>query len=174
VDRSDEAQDGKKPHGEAPDETGAPDLTGIDRRTFFGVVAACSLGITGVALAGPAIASLVPPGRSIDGTTKIGALSIVAVKDLPLNSPVPFQYGDDEIFAVRLTGDKVLVMSAACPHVRCKLYWDAAKKEFACPCHASFFTLQGVKISGPSPRNMDKATFAIKNGTIVVTNIATA
>jgi Rieske Fe-S protein len=174
VDRSDETHDREEEVRGPAEETDAPDLTRIDRRAFFGVVAACSLGLTGVALATPAIASLVPPARSIDGKTKIGALAIVAVKDLPVNKPVPFEYGDDEVFAIRQTGDKVIVLSAACPHVACKLHWDDATKRFACPCHASFFTLTGVKISGPAVRNMDPAVFAVQNGTIVVSGIKTA
>jgi Rieske Fe-S protein len=174
VDRSDEIQDREKVRAPVEEDAREPDLSGIDRRSFFGVVAACSLGLTGVGLAAPAIASLVPPARSIDGKTKMGALPLVAVKDLPVGKPVPFEYGDDEVFAVRLAGEKVLVMSAACPHVACKLHWDEKIKEFACPCHASFFTLEGVKISGPAVRNMDKAVFAIKGGTIVVTGIETA
>jgi len=175
VDRSDETYDrDQEVRGPVEDDAGEPDLSGIDRRAFFGVVAACSLGLTGAALATPAIASLVPPARSIDGKTKIGALAIVAVKDLPVNKPVPFEYGDDEVFAIRQTGDKVLVLSAACPHVACKLHWDDATKRFACPCHASFFTLAGVKISGPAVRNMDPAAFTIQNGTIVVSSIKTA
>src|SRR5450759_1254713 len=174
VDRSDETHDREEVRGPAKDQAGEPDLTGIDRRAFFGAVAACSLGLTGVALVTPAIASLVPPARSIDGKTKIGALALVAVKDLPVGKPVPFEYGDDEVFAIRQTGDKVIVLSAACPHVACKLHWDDATKRFACPCHASFFTLAGVKISGPAVRNMDPAAFTIQNGTIVVSSIKTA
>ena len=59
-------------------------------------------------------------------------------------------------------------------HVACKLHWDDAKQEFACPCHASFFTLTGVKKSGPAVRNMDPATFKLEGGKVVVTGIATA
>lgn len=173
MDRSDGSHDHEEVRDPVGAQDGEPDLTGIDRRRFFGVVAACSLGLTGAALATPAIASLVPPARSIDGKTKIGALPLVAVKDLPVNKPVPFEYGDDEVFAIRQTGDKVIVLSAACPHVACKLHWDEKLGEFACPCHASFFTLTGVKISGPAVRNMDPATFAVQNGTIVVTGIKT-
>jgi Rieske Fe-S protein len=141
-----------EPHEAQPE----PDLRGIDRRQFFGVVTA------------------VPPGRSIDGKTKMGPTALVAVADLPTDKPVPFEYGDDEVFVIKHPGDKVEVLSAACPHVACKLHWDDAKKEFACPCHASFFTLGGVKKSGPAVRNMDKAVFVVEGGKVVVSGIETA
>jgi len=152
---------------------GEPDTSGIDRRQFFGAVTACSLGVTGLGAAGAIGAMLVPPGRSIDGKTKVGALALVAVNDLPKGKPVPFEYGDDEVFVIRNAGDKVAVLSSACPHVACKLHWDDAKQEFACPCHASFFTLAGVKKSGPAVRNMDPAAFTVQNGKVVVTAMPT-
>lgn len=150
-----------------------PDLSGIDRRQFLGVVTACSLGLTGFASAGVVGAMLVPPGRSIDGKTKMGPTALVAVADLPTDKPVPFEYGDDEVFVIRHAGDKVDVLSAACPHVACKLHWDEGIKQFACPCHASFFTLAGVKLSGPAVRNMDKAIFVVEGGKVVVSGIET-
>jgi len=150
-----------------------PDTSGIDRRQFFGAVTACSLGVTGLGAAGVIGAMLVPPGRSIDGKTKMGPLALVAVADLPKGKPVPFEYGDDEVFVIRTAGDKVAVLSAACPHVACKLHWEDAKQEFACPCHASFFTLAGVKKSGPAVRNMDPAVFTVENGQVVVTAMPT-
>jgi Rieske Fe-S protein len=151
-----------------------PDLGGMDRRQFLGVVTACSLGLTGVAATGVVGAMLVPPARSIDGKTKMGPTALVAVADLPSGKPVPFEYGDDTVFVIKHAGDKVDVLSAACPHVACVLHWDDAHNEFACPCHASFFTLEGVKKSGPAVRNMDKATFAIEDGKVVVSGIETA
>jgi cytochrome b6-f complex iron-sulfur subunit len=152
---------------------GEPDTSGIDRRQFFGMVTACSLGVTGLGAAGAVGAMLVPPGRSIDGKTKMGPLALVAVADLPKAKPVPFEYGDDEVFVIKLASDKVTVLSAACPHVACKLHWDDAHQEFACPCHASFFTLTGVRKSGPAVRNMDPAYFTVENGKVVVTGIQT-
>jgi Rieske Fe-S protein len=150
---------------------GEPDTAGIDRRQFFGAVTACSLGATSLGAAGVIGAMLVPPGRSIDGKTKMGPLALVAVADLPKMKPVPFEYGDDEVYVIRGAGDKVAVLSAACPHVACKLHWDEAKQEFSCPCHASFFTLEGVKKSGPAVRNMDPAVFTVEGGKVVVSGI---
>jgi cytochrome b6-f complex iron-sulfur subunit len=153
---------------------GTPDTGGVDRRQFVGVVAACSLGVTGLASAGVIGAMLVPPDRSIDGKTKIGPLPLVAVADLPTAKPVLFEYGDDSVFVVKFAADKVIVLSAACPHVQCKLHWVDATQQFACPCHASFFKLDGTRISGPAVRNMDPAIFQIANGKVVVSGIKSA
>lgn len=167
-------KDASPGRGSAPDVragAGEPDLRGIDRRQFLGVVAACSLGLTGAVVTGTAVAAVVPPSRSIDGKTKAGPEALVAVSDLPKDKPVPFEYGDDEVFVIRKSDEKILVLSAACPHVACRLHWDEAHNEFACPCHASFFTLEGVKKSGPAVRNMDPAVFAVQDGKVVVSGM---
>lgn len=166
-----DASPGERPGPGTSDRIGEPDLRGIDRRQFLGVVAACSLGLTGAVVVGTAVAAVVPPGRSIDGKTKMGPEALVAVSDLPKGKPVPFEYGDDEVFVIRKTDDKILVLSAACPHVACRLHWDEPNNEYACPCHASFFTLEGVKKSGPAVRNMDPAIFEVKGGKVVVSGM---
>ena len=57
---------------------------------------------------------------------------------------------------VRKTGDRrVVALQAECPHLGCSIQLDAEHHRFACPCHESFFTLEGHQTSGPSPRDMD-------------------
>ena len=87
---------------------------------------------------------------------------------------MPFEYGDDEVFVIKHAGDKVAVLSAACPHVACKLHWDEGLKQFACPCHASFFTLDGVKLSGPARAQHGQGGLRVENGKVVVSGIETA
>ncbi|HVT26974.1 MAG TPA: ubiquinol-cytochrome c reductase iron-sulfur subunit [Lacipirellulaceae bacterium] len=61
------------------------------------------------------------------------------------------------VFLTRSVKDPNLVVAftATCPHLGCSVDFDAAKNEFKCPCHASWFDKNGQRISGPSRRGLD-------------------
>jgi Rieske Fe-S protein len=46
--------------------------------------------------------------------------------------------------------------STVCPHLGCGIDWNDGQRRFVCPCHQSFFSLDGKVITGPSPRDMDE------------------
>ena len=54
---------------------------------------------------------------------------------------------------VRKTGQQCSVFSATCPHLGCTINESAGG--FICPCHGSAWNLDGHKIGGPAPRDMD-------------------
>jgi cytochrome b6-f complex iron-sulfur subunit len=146
----------------------------MDRRSFLQIATGVSLGGTALLGAVTAASAVTPPGRAIDGKTKMGPTPLVAVKDLQAGKPQMFEYGDDSVFITNLGGDKIVAFNAACPHVACKLHWDDKAQQYACPCHASFFKVDGTKISGPASRNMDAAVFEVKDGHVVVSGFVTA
>jgi Rieske Fe-S protein len=143
----------------------------MDRRDFFQWAAGLTLTGTALLTGLTAARAITPPARSIDGKTKMPPTPLVAVAALKPGEPKLFEYGDDNVFIVKSAGDKVVVLNAACPHVQCKLFWDAATKQFACPCHASFFDANGKRISGPASRDMDKAEFTVAAGQVVVSGV---
>lgn len=61
----------------------------------------------------------------------------------------------------------LLAVSARCPHLACRVRWEAGEPEnaqtepahnfgrFFCPCHDSVFNAAGIRYSGPSPRPLD-------------------
>lgn len=51
---------------------------------------------------------------------------------------------------------KVRAYSSVCPHLGCGIDFEAQSKRFVCPCHDSFFALDGRTLTGPSPRGMDE------------------
>lgn len=70
---------------------------------------------------------------------------------------------------LRLVDDnKVEALNAECPHLGCKVGYDAAKKHFACPCHESAFALDGKRKGGPAPRNMDGLETRVVDGSVEV------
>ena len=57
-----------------------------------------------------------------------------------------------------LEGNEVLVrrapaglqaFSSTCPHLGCKVRWEAGKERFFCPCHNGVFDAGGAPVSGP-------------------------
>jgi cytochrome b6-f complex iron-sulfur subunit len=57
--------------------------------------------------------------------------------------------GGDEILIKRATGGAFQAFSSTCPHLGCKVKWQAEEEQFLCPCHQGFFNADGVAISGP-------------------------
>lgn len=57
-----------------------------------------------------------------------------------------------------LQGNEILVklgdagfqaFSSVCPHLGCRVHWEADKQRFFCPCHNGVFNADGIAIAGP-------------------------
>ena len=60
------------------------------------------------------------------------------------------------------------VMSPICPHEGCEVTWEQSRNRFACPCHESYFTADGSRISGPAPRGLDLLPTRVQAGKLQV------
>lgn len=143
----------------------------MDRRSFLVWAAAASLGASVLFMGATVVQAIMPPDRSIEGKTKMGKLAIAKVANLKVGVPVLAEYGDDVLFVIKHDEATYSVFDAACPHVRCKLGFNAKTTNFDCPCHTSSFTIRGKKIMGPAPRDMIPANFEIVGGDVVVSGI---
>lgn len=63
-------------------------------------------------------------------------------------------------------GERVTCFSTVCPHAGCGVDYDPAKRCFVCPCHTSSFDLDGNRLSGPSPRGLDRLEVEVRDGTV--------
>lgn len=45
--------------------------------------------------------------------------------------------------------DDFIALSSVCPHLGCRVHWEAHNQRFFCPCHNGVFDPQGKAISGP-------------------------
>jgi menaquinol-cytochrome c reductase iron-sulfur subunit len=73
--------------------------------------------------------------------------------------------------AVYVTKDEhgqMSVLSSICPHLGCTVPWDAAKKQFICPCHGAVYAADGARISGPALRGMDTLETSVEDGQLMV------
>ena len=66
------------------------------------------------------------------------------------------------------------VLSAICPHEGCEVSWDQGANRFSCPCHASYFTADGARISGPATRGLDPLPMRVQDGKLQVQYIPNA
>lgn len=154
-----------------------------DRRTILKVLTGVIGSGAAASIAAPAIRVMVAP---MDRTTVSGAGTFVVVaavdsvpKDgTPLNVPVVIDAPLDawaklpstQVGAVFLrdVGDRIVAYSTICPHLGCGVDFSQATNRFACPCHESFFELDGRVISGPAPRAMDELETRIVDGRVEV------
>ena len=47
------------------------------------------------------------------------------------------------------TEDAFIALSSICPHLGCKVHWEASNDRFFCPCHNGAFDAQGAPTEGP-------------------------
>ena len=154
-----------------------------DRRTILKVLTGVIGTGAAAAVAAPAVRMLIDP---MDRTTVSGAGTFVAVASAeavpedgtPLNVPVVIEAPRDawtelpptKVGAVflRRQNDRIVAYSTICPHLGCGIDYAESSKKFACPCHESFFDLEGRVTSGPSPRAMDELETRIVEGRVEV------
>ena len=61
-----------------------------------------------------------------------------------------------------------LALSRRCTHLGCTVPWDPENHQFACPCHASIFSIRGEVIQSPASRPLDRFALTIENGRVKV------
>jgi menaquinol-cytochrome c reductase iron-sulfur subunit len=73
------------------------------------------------------------------------------------------------VYLLRKQGqDTPTAFTATCPHLGCFVGYDAAQRDFQCPCHTSAFALDGQVLKGPSPRPLDTLPCEVKDGDVFV------
>ncbi len=150
------------------------------RRGFAAKIAAVFIGIA--ALAGPVAAAVVSFLNPLKLKGQGGSyFFLTTIESLPEDgTPRRFPviadrvdawntYPNDPIGAVlvRRTADPknpVEAFNVICPHAGCFIGYDAEKKEFVCPCHVAYFSLDGRRTSpdSMSPRDMDSLDLEIR------------
>ncbi len=55
------------------------------------------------------------------------------------------------VFLVKTGDDTVTALSSVCPHLGCRVSWQAEEAAFKCPCHGGAFHSTGAVKAGPPP-----------------------
>jgi nitrite reductase/ring-hydroxylating ferredoxin subunit len=77
---------------------------------------------------------------------------------------------------LRKTGESVQAFHSLCPHAGCMIQTGIKKNPqtgteeelFYCPCHAAHFDLDGKRLDGVSPRDLDSLEVKVENGKVFV------
>ncbi|GHT21981.1 hypothetical protein FACS189419_03850 [Planctomycetales bacterium] len=77
---------------------------------------------------------------------------------------------------LRKSGENVLAFHSLCPHAGCMIQSGTRKNPqtgaeelmFYCPCHAAHFDLDGKRLDGVSPRDMDSLEVKVESGKVSV------
>ena len=77
------------------------------------------------------------------------------------------EHGDEVLELVR-TADGAVARSLLCPHYGCRVAWDAAKRQYRCPCHEGTFDEDGRPVSGPPPGPLRAIRVTVEGGTALV------
>lgn len=62
-------------------------------------------------------------------------------------------------------------LSSVCPHLGCRVHWEAQNKRFFCPCHNGEFDADGVATGGPPAVNrqsLKRYELLVENGLIFI------
>jgi len=81
-------------------------------------------------------------------------------------SVTPFR--DGGFYLVRLEDGGFLALHRKCTHLGCTVSWLPDERRFACPCHASAFSVQGRVLSAPAPRPLDRFPVSVNGGIVFV------
>ena len=112
-----------------------------------------------------------------------GFLRAADLSELPSDgSPVRFTLRSDTVDAWTLYRNRVLgsvylrlmpngqviAFNDTCPHLGCKVDYQAADSRFFCPCHQSAFALDGKKLNETPPRDLDDLQVETRDGAVWV------
>ncbi|TMQ13713.1 MAG: Rieske (2Fe-2S) protein [Deltaproteobacteria bacterium] len=156
-----------------------------DRRRFLKVATCAIGGGVGLAVAGPVLTLLADPAGKTTVTTPTTPLDLGPAEQfragaephrVDVVAPIikdGWTAARDVVLGAawvrRTAPDKLVALSAVCPHLGCAIGWDAIAGNFLCPCHDSRFSVAGEKLNGPSERGMDELPLEVRDGRLLLT-----
>lgn len=72
------------------------------------------------------------------------------------------------VWVVKDNQGAVTVFSPLCTHLGCGYRWKGEESRFYCPCHNSYFAIDGKVLGGPAPRPLDTLPSKIESGRLFV------
>ena len=77
-------------------------------------------------------------------------------REIPIGSGAVVRHGLSHIAAYRDEGGLLHRMSAACPHMKALVTWNASERTWDCPFHGSRFDCRGHVINGPANADLSR------------------
>lgn len=106
-------------------------------------------------------------------------LRAAAVEDLNADGPTPItlriikqdgyrQVVERRTVYVRRADNNVRVLDSTCTHLGCRTRYDAATRQFLCPCHGGAYDAEGTVVAGPPPASLRRLEAKIEDGYVIV------
>lgn len=150
---------------------------GEGRRTFLGWVSGAIAAAIGLVVGIPLVAYTILPAlkRREEEWNDVGTVQSLQ-PGIPKEMACIHSLTDGwqktttkkSLWAVKDDAGAVTVYLPICTHLGCGYRWEADQQKFHCPCHHSFFSLDGKVLSGPAPRPLDTLPAKIENGRLLV------
>ena len=134
-----------------------------ERRAFLGACLGALLAAGAGAAAYPVFRYLAPRQKADNGQ-KVE----IPESELTAGSAKYFEYQGKAAVLIRKKNGDLVALSAVCTHLGCVVQWQKANEQFLCPCHGGLYTADGTVISGPPPKPLEKLSFVVANGKIIV------
>ena len=132
------------------------------------VITACTKAMNGSSAPAPIESSTTPEPESTTASPANGAV-IAQLTSLKVGEGFNFTANDGTGAILFKTKDeKVYALSRICTHEGCSVDFDLAQNKLICPCHgATYETVEGNVISGPTQRNLKKINVKIDGDNIM-------
>ena len=161
-----------------PSETHVVESQGSTRRAFHLAVVYILGALIGLAMAIPTILYLLVPPR---GRKQSGFIDAGDVSQLTPGVPVEMSFEESRLDGWKLSTAKrtawvvkepnsnnVVAFGPQCTHLGCAYHWEMAQGKFVCPCHGSYFSIDGKVLDGPAPRPLDRYLTKIDNNRLQI------
>ena len=99
------------------------------------------------------------------------SVAIADVAEVPVGGYKLFRYptADDPCILLRLSEEKFVAFDQRCTHLSCPVFFDAAIKQLACPCHEGLFSADdGRPLAGPPKRALAQLAITTQNARVWV------
>lgn len=136
----------------AKPEVSGPEKKPINRREFLNFAWLASLGFLTVSMGGMTYFFAMP--RFKEGEFG-GIVPVGSVSEMPSTEAPPENFPKVK-FWLSNTDQGVLAIYKVCTHLGCLYNWNDQEDKFICPCHGSQFEKDGIFITGPAPRSLDR------------------
>jgi menaquinol-cytochrome c reductase iron-sulfur subunit len=153
------------------------EVYGSTRRAFHLAVVYVLGALIGLAMAIPTILYLLVPPRSRARSKWIDAGD---VGEFTPGAPVEVSFQASRLdgwklltekrtaWVVKEPDNKIVAFGPQCTHLGCAYHWEMQQGKFVCPCHGSYFSIDGKVLEGPAPRPLDRYLTKIENNRLQI------
>ncbi len=138
-----------------------------DRRSALAKLVTAGMGVITTALAGLVGLVASPRLKSEPRRWRAAISTLEMPADGPATAVLADRHADgwyvtrkQSIVFIDREGNGYRALSAICSHLGCRVNWNAADKQFKCPCHGGVYDRDGNVVSGPPPAPL--ARYAVR------------